>query len=277
MGRASRIKQAFATSRRKISYLTELHSPPRSVVRTSPAKPLVTKGDLLTLSVAIPLVVMLLGGRVCLRLLAISFGDVTVAEIVVPGSIENPKGPETGVLQATFVTRGGKRVTGTFPISIGAPPREIQVGFQGFKVAYLEAAPFVAGLVDDFGYSDRIMRIFAAIAAILTTLVTGAYAFQKFVREPRIVRLHESGIAVPIEVGRSRLGATKINYHFEGLKIQRRVVNIDLHFAKYFREGQIALVDPRRPKSFVLYGAHPYAVAFGRMNSPRSRITPRDS
>lgn len=150
--------------------------------------PLARRGDLVVIAFGFLVAYALIGGRVFLRLAALAAGDVVSGELEELQTETTLKGRRTDVLVVSFAPAGGERRRAAFPIGFTAargfaadpnlvPPPE---------VAYLPAFPAVAGLVDDFGYTSVMLKIFAAVPAALTLITLIAHHFRS--RKAAVVR-----------------------------------------------------------------------------------------
>lgn len=264
MGKQSRKKRRYSSETKAESLQGSAlgQPPPRKVVRATAARPFITRSDALIYSFACIVAAVLIAGPVFLRLAATAFGDETSANPLALGNEKTLKGRTWTVLAVRFTTAEGQVVEKNFPVGLGSAAAfsRQHPSFGEIRVAYLPAAPWVSGLVDDFSYTRTMLTLIGATFSSLLLLAAAVHGYLRHVREPRFRRLLASGTALPFDVKGSFLSSTRISYHFEGKTYRARVTSARIWFAVKFQEGPVVIIDPTRPKKFIIYGDGPFRV-----------------
>jgi hypothetical protein len=231
--------------------------PPRKVVKV------VQSGDdpvqIASLFVIIfILVCSIMAGSVFLRLAAISFGETTVGTPLGVSKARYLKSSKTTNLELSFVTNSGEKITKGFPIHpimssrASRPDLEDKLS-DGVTVAYIPSLPWISGLVDDFGYTQWLFKLLMALA-LMMTLIAG-WVISLYSRQRRLLT---NGIVLPFTVKPAFLGTVWVSYQYNDKTYSKRVVVGRVSFAVKFEEGLVLVIDPSRPKRFLIYGEGPW-------------------
>jgi hypothetical protein len=264
MGKSSRKKRRHlpAATAESLSGSALGKAPPRKVVRITPGRPFITRSDALIYTFSFAFAAMVIAGPAFLRLAAIGFGQETTAVPLALANQKTLKGRTWTVLAVRFTTAEGQLVRKDFPVGLGSAAaftRE-HPSFGEVKVAYLPAVPWVSGLVDDFSYTRTMLTLIGATFSGLLLLAAGVHLYLRYIIESRRQQLLSHGIALPFETKGSFLSSTRISYQYEGKTYRARVTAARIWFAVKFKEGSAVVIDPERPKKFLIYGDGPFRV-----------------
>jgi hypothetical protein len=226
MGKASRRRRRYAYTDHYPSLEQSLLSqpPPRDATRIFPARKMLKRSEALLLAFSFMITSILVAGPIFLRMAALAFGKEAIGHPDSLGAVKTLKGRTWTVFEVSFVTANGL-VRKSYPVGLGGARRfaKDHPAIGVVKVAYIPSAPWISGLVNDFGYSRIMVILLISTFGGLGALIVVSHLIVVFWREPRQKRLVTHGIALPFDTQASFFRSTRISYCFEGRTYIRRL------------------------------------------------------